>query len=203
MAQNYLKLVRAVGHQLNPYATEFGQYKMRQRNWKITETLANGYSSGSTQRDLSNEYQHDRDYMVIKNLCIIVPWTKVSSALEGLMIQLLTALERKKQVLCSRCAALEARPMQISRSSIFQQSHQLPLERNTGTHIIPSHHQYVSITLQQNRCQQPFYSAHLWKFHQRHLDMQTLPWSTIHLIVPRTIKRTRDGKVTGFCRNWL
>ena len=27
---------------------------------KITETLANGYSSESTQRELSNEYQDDR-----------------------------------------------------------------------------------------------------------------------------------------------
>ena len=27
---------------------------------KITETLANGYSFESTQRELSNEYQHDR-----------------------------------------------------------------------------------------------------------------------------------------------
>ena len=27
---------------------------------KMTETLANGYSSESTQWELSNEYQHDR-----------------------------------------------------------------------------------------------------------------------------------------------
>ena len=27
---------------------------------KMTETLAHGYSSESTQRELSNEYQHDR-----------------------------------------------------------------------------------------------------------------------------------------------
>ena len=27
---------------------------------KITETLSDGYSSESTQRELSNEYQHDR-----------------------------------------------------------------------------------------------------------------------------------------------
>ena len=26
---------------------------------KMTETLANGYSSKSTQQELSNEYQHD------------------------------------------------------------------------------------------------------------------------------------------------
>ena len=50
-----------------------------------SETLANGYSSESTQRELSNEYQHDRVWMVYKNLCICVLWTsKVASALEGL-----------------------------------------------------------------------------------------------------------------------
>ena len=33
---------------------------------------------------LSNEYQHDRVKMVFKNLCVLVLWTKVPSALEGL-----------------------------------------------------------------------------------------------------------------------
>ena len=28
--------------------------------WEMTETLAHGYSSESTQQELSNEYQHDR-----------------------------------------------------------------------------------------------------------------------------------------------
>ena len=32
---------------------------------KLTETLANGYSSKSTQRELSNEYQHDRVWMFL------------------------------------------------------------------------------------------------------------------------------------------
>ena len=31
-----------------------------QKNSKMTETLANGYSYESTQQELSNEYQHDR-----------------------------------------------------------------------------------------------------------------------------------------------
>ena len=30
------------------------------KTWKITETLAYGYSYESTQQELSNEYQHDR-----------------------------------------------------------------------------------------------------------------------------------------------
>ena len=50
----------------------------------MTETLANGYSSESTHRELSNEYQHDIVWMIYKNLCILVLWTKVASALEGL-----------------------------------------------------------------------------------------------------------------------
>ena len=46
----------------NPYAAggKFGKYKMMQKPQKITETLANGYSSESTQRELSDEYQQDR-----------------------------------------------------------------------------------------------------------------------------------------------
>ena len=50
----------------------------------MIESMANGYSSESTQRELSNEYPHDRVWMVIKNLCMLVLWTKVASALEGL-----------------------------------------------------------------------------------------------------------------------
>ena len=48
---------------LNPYAAggQFGQYKKMLKTFKkMTETLAHGYSSESTQRELSNEYQHDR-----------------------------------------------------------------------------------------------------------------------------------------------
>ena len=50
----------------------------------MTETLAHGYSSERTQRELSNEYQHDRVQMVFKKLCAIVLRTKVVSTLEGL-----------------------------------------------------------------------------------------------------------------------
>ena len=35
----------------------------------------------SIQRELSNKYQHDRVYMVFKNLCVLVHWMKVASAL--------------------------------------------------------------------------------------------------------------------------
>ena len=51
----------------------------------ITETLANGYSSEITQRELSDEYQHDSWLqMVFKNLCILKLRMKEASALEGL-----------------------------------------------------------------------------------------------------------------------
>ena len=55
-----------------------------QNNLKMIETLAYGYSSESTQRYLSNEYQNDRVEMVFKNLCILVLLMTVASALEGL-----------------------------------------------------------------------------------------------------------------------
>ena len=51
----------------------------------MTEALANGYSSESTQRELSNEYQHDRVSMVFKDFSVLVLWTNVASALEGLI----------------------------------------------------------------------------------------------------------------------
>ena len=46
-----------------------------------------GYSPESIQRELSNEYQHDRVKMVFKSICVLVHWTKVVLALEGLMDQ--------------------------------------------------------------------------------------------------------------------
>ena len=59
---------------------------MEQKTWKMAETLASGYSSEKAQRELSNEYQHDRVWMVFKRFCILVLWTKVAPALEGLMV---------------------------------------------------------------------------------------------------------------------
>ena len=50
----------------------------------MTETLTHGYLYESTQRELSNEYQHDRLKMDFKNVCVLVLRTKVASALEGL-----------------------------------------------------------------------------------------------------------------------
>ena len=46
----------------NPYAAggKYWQYKIMQKTLKMTETLTHGYSSESSQWELSNEYQHDR-----------------------------------------------------------------------------------------------------------------------------------------------
>ena len=46
--------------------------KWCKKSWKMAETLANGYSSESTWRELSNEYQEDRVYVIFKNLCFLV-----------------------------------------------------------------------------------------------------------------------------------
>ena len=48
---------------------------MMQKSEKMIETLANGYSSESTQRELSNEYQHDSvskdDFQKTLHLCAL------------------------------------------------------------------------------------------------------------------------------------
>ena len=46
--------------------------KLCKKTGKMTETLANGYSSDSTQPELSNEYQHDRVQILFKNLHVFV-----------------------------------------------------------------------------------------------------------------------------------
>ena len=53
------------------------------KDFKMTETLAHGCSSVSTEQELSNEYQQNRVLMVFKNLCILVLWMKVALVLEG------------------------------------------------------------------------------------------------------------------------
>ena len=51
----------------------------------MIETMANEYSSESTLRELSNEYQHDRVSMIFKDFCVLVLSTNIGSALEGLI----------------------------------------------------------------------------------------------------------------------
>ena len=64
----------------------------------MSGTLAYGYSFESTQRELSNEYQHDRVSMLFKNICVLVHWTEVVLALGGL-----------REVLCSHCVFVVAK----------------------------------------------------------------------------------------------
>ena len=47
---------------INPHAAGglFGQNRMLQKSLKMTETLAHGASTESTQQELSNEYQHGK-----------------------------------------------------------------------------------------------------------------------------------------------
>ena len=46
----------------------------------MTEILEHGYSSESTQLELSNEYQHDR---VLKIFWVLVLWMRIASAFQG------------------------------------------------------------------------------------------------------------------------
>ena len=65
----------------------------------MIEPLAYGYLSESVQRELSNEYQHDRVKMVFKNLCVLWLWTKVATALEELgKAKCLKLLVRKRKI---------------------------------------------------------------------------------------------------------
>ena len=73
---------------------KFGQYKMMQKPWRITETLTNGYSSESTLLEL---YQQDRFWMVFKNICVLEFWTKVASALKGLTVVQLSVIPVTRQ----------------------------------------------------------------------------------------------------------
>ena len=70
----------------NPYAAggQFSQHDMITKSWEMIETLANGYSSDSAQRELFNKYQHDRVKMIFITFCFLVHKTKVTSASEGL-----------------------------------------------------------------------------------------------------------------------
>ena len=53
---------------------------------EVFRKLASGRVLAKSQRELSNEYQHDRVSTVFKkNLCILLLRTKVASALEGLI----------------------------------------------------------------------------------------------------------------------
>ena len=65
---------------------------MQRKGLKPVGTVGTvGYSSESPQGELSNEYQHDRVWMVFKKFCVRVLWTKIASALEGFTLMHLVA----------------------------------------------------------------------------------------------------------------
>ena len=68
-----------------------------QKTLKMTETLTNGYPSESTQREVSNKYQHDRVWMVFKNLCVLVLWTNIALALKGLNVGIVDGIGNLKR----------------------------------------------------------------------------------------------------------
>ena len=43
------------------------------KNWKIFETISHRYPARCTQRELSNEYLHDRVNMGFRVFCAVVP----------------------------------------------------------------------------------------------------------------------------------
>ena len=72
------------------------------RTERLTETMAHGYSSESTQRELSNEYQHDRVCKVFKDVCIHVLCMKLASALERLRENISLVYKSGTQVCISK-----------------------------------------------------------------------------------------------------
>ena len=88
LATNSIRVKPSIVGPFSPFAAggQFGKYKMLHKTLEITETLANGYSSESTQHKRLNEYQHDSVWIVFKDFCILVSWTKGTSALEGLRV---------------------------------------------------------------------------------------------------------------------
>ena len=58
----------------------------------MTQTLPHGYSSERTERELSDEYQHDRLKMDFKNTCVLVLCMKLALALGGLSLPVICPL---------------------------------------------------------------------------------------------------------------
>ena len=75
VSKGYLTyLIRALSLTLMLLVDNVANTKWCKVIWKMTETLAHGYSSESTQWELSNEYKHDRVKMVFKDLSVLVFW---------------------------------------------------------------------------------------------------------------------------------
>ena len=64
----------------------------------MNETLACGYSSQSTWRDLFNEYQHDRTWIVSENLCIVLGIEDLCAKRDDLHKTILVEEEEKQKI---------------------------------------------------------------------------------------------------------
>ena len=53
-----------------------------EKSWKMTETMAYGYSSESTQQELSNEYQHNKGLNGFQNFLLFSPMDESSLSME-------------------------------------------------------------------------------------------------------------------------
>ena len=56
----------------------------------MTETLAHGYASESSQRDLSSEYQHDRVQIFFKNMFVFQLWTSSIEWVKGILREVIS-----------------------------------------------------------------------------------------------------------------
>ena len=85
--QALLAAPRVNGLTLMLLVANFTNTQWCKKTWKMTETLANGYSSERTQWwELSNEYQHDRVQMFLRTFFLFFSLTKLASAWKGLNI---------------------------------------------------------------------------------------------------------------------
>ena len=123
----------------------------------MAETMAYGYSSESSQKELSNEYQYDRVQMFFKNLCVLLLWMKVDSALEG--------LEQVSQVSTGRSGVLLLTSQCIRQSQLPR-----PPSQGLGHEASPSH------ALKEPQNHSKSYSTHL-KYHSLKIVLRNLYFS--------------------------
>ena len=99
-------------------------------NWPLqngAKTMAQGYSSVTAPRELSDEYQHGRTSIFSQIFAFPVLWTKVSSALEGLICFWFLCLPLEPMVFGSVCPSL---PRQCG-GTVYHQGTVLLLERRS------------------------------------------------------------------------
>ena len=103
------------------------------KKMKMTESLANWYSSERSRQELSNEYQHDRVKMFFRNLCVLILWTKVASALDGLTLDICKIQQLDTIVQCQYLCILEYTIQAPIKAPLTPPP---PLPHDFATHII-------------------------------------------------------------------